>query len=114
MLKRIGRLASFISNTRLLKQFYSMSSKGYLAERGWIHSSALRRPVDREGNPMPWTTLSFIDFIEPRLNHNLAVFEYGSGNSTLFYSARVARVVSVESDRGWFTYVDSKSLRMSR
>jgi hypothetical protein len=31
----------------------------------------------------------------------MAVFEWGSGGSTLFFARRVARVVSIEYDAGW-------------
>src|SRR5262249_32447447 len=31
-----------------------------------------------------------------------AVFEYGAGNSTLFWCTRARRVVSVEDDEAWF------------
>ncbi|MCX7013966.1 MAG: hypothetical protein NTW86_15675 [Candidatus Sumerlaeota bacterium] len=32
----------------------------------------------------------------------MAVFEYGSGNSTLWWSQQVSRVVSYEHDRDWY------------
>ncbi len=38
----------------------------------------------------------------------MQVFEYGCGNSTLWWSERVARVFSVEHDRGWYEKVRCK------
>jgi hypothetical protein len=58
--------------------------------------------VDEKNQPLPWVTYSFIDFIKPRLNQELRVFEYGSGNSTLFYAKYVKNVVAVEHDKKWY------------
>jgi len=46
-----------------------------------------------------------VAFLEERLHGGLSVFEYGSGNSTLFLASRVERVVSVEQDPSWHAYV---------
>ena len=43
-------------------------------------------PIDKNSNPLPWVTYGFIDFISERLNKSIDVFEYGSGNSTLWYA----------------------------
>lgn len=92
----------------MLKILYSLKVKGYLYERGWMSSAVLGRPVDKSGNPIPWVTLSFLDFIEPRLRADFRIFEYGSGNSSIYYGRRVQRVVSVESSEEWFSFVKSK------
>ena len=59
-------------------------------------------PIDKDSNPIPWVTYSFIDFISERLNTNMDIFEYGSGNSTLWYAKKVSSVTSVEHDKKWF------------
>jgi len=46
-----------------------------------------------------------IAFLEDRLNKEMTLFEYGSGNSTLFFAKQVGRVVSVECDQSWHDYV---------
>lgn len=74
---------------------------GYLDDSGWLRSVVERRPVDASGRPVPWMTLPFIQFIETRLRPTQRVFEFGSGNSTLYYAARVAQVVAVEHDPVW-------------
>jgi hypothetical protein len=40
-------------------------------------------------------------FLERRVNGSLRVFEYGSGNSTLWWAKRVAFVAAAEHDRRW-------------
>jgi hypothetical protein len=77
----------------------------YLVEWGWQRSRELRRPVDAEGNPLPWYTYPMIYFLRQRVQPHWRVFEYGSGNSTLWWAKRVASVVSCEHDRGWFEQI---------
>ena len=73
-----------------------------LRDDGWFESFNTKRSIDKDGNPIPWCTYSFIKFIEPRLKKDFKVFEYGSGNSTLWYASRVAYVKCVEHDKNWF------------
>jgi hypothetical protein len=74
-------------------------------EDGWFESFNTKRSIDKEGNPIPWCTYSFIKFINPRLKKDFKVFEYGSGNSTLWYASRVAYVKCVEHDQSWFNEI---------
>ena len=50
---------------------------------------------------MPWYTYTCRAFLEPRLSRSMRAFEYGAGNSTLWYAARIVEVVAVEHDAGW-------------
>lgn len=95
-------LATLIGKPKRLNALLSYGHKGYLATIGWFTAFDTKQAVDAEGQPLPWVTYSFIDFIKPRLNKNLSIFEYGSGNSTLFYAKNVRRVVSVEHDEAWY------------
>jgi len=56
----------------------------------------------------PWITFQARQWLEGFLskNKNIEVFEYGSGGSTLFFSKKVRRLVSVEHDPAWFEVVD--------
>lgn len=62
------------------------------------------------GNPIqsaiPWLTYSSIDYIEKYLNHDMKVFEYGGGGSTLYFASRVAELVTVEHDTSWYEQLD--------
>jgi hypothetical protein len=79
--------------------------KGSLVEHGWFESFKTLEAVDRRGEPLPWYTYGFISFLEPRLTPEMRVFEYGSGNSTRWYSRRVKEVVAVEHDPAWASKV---------
>jgi hypothetical protein len=72
-----------------------------LKNNGWFRSFHTKRSVDAAGNPLPWCTYPFIAFIQPRLKKHFNVFEYGSGNSTRWYSAHVQSVQAVEHDEAW-------------
>lgn len=98
-------LATLISKPKRLNALLSYGHKGYLATIGWFTAFDNQQAVDQNGQPLPWVTYSFIDFIKPRLNKDLSIFEYGSGNSTLFYAQRVKKVVSVEHDEAWFNKI---------
>lgn len=50
----------------------------------------------------PWWVTSAIKFVESRLLPHMKVFEWGSGNSTLFWEQYVDCVVSCEHDKTWY------------
>jgi len=84
-----------------------LKRNGYLHDIGWVNSIVSHQVVDVTNNPIPWVTYPFIQFIAERLNPALELFEYGSGNSTLYYSKRVAKVCSVENDKSWYEKIKS-------
>jgi hypothetical protein len=57
--------------------------------------------VSAEGEPLPWYTYPFICFLEPRVPPSARVFEFGFGNSTLWWSKRVHHVDVCEHDAAW-------------
>ena len=85
---------------RLLQTF--MDDPGYLRDSGWMRSMACGEAVDVNGAPIPWITYPALDFLAARVDPSWAVFEYGTGNSTLWWGARVARLVSCEHDKEWY------------
>ncbi len=82
--------------------------KSALSEDGWFRSFNTKQSVDKNGNPIPWYTYSSIRFIEVRLKKEFDVFEYGSGNSTLWYADRVRSIRSVDHDEKWAEYISKK------
>ncbi|SHG92556.1 class I SAM-dependent methyltransferase [Pedobacter caeni] len=85
-----------------LKVLLSLGFKGYLAEKGWFDAYRTKSAISEDGDPIAWVTYSFIDFIKERINKQHSVFEFGSGNSTLFYAKLSKEVYSVEHDKSWF------------
>ena len=95
MLRRTG------AGSRLLT-VRTLDRAGYLKDKGWVDSVLASMPIDAVGEPVPWYTYSAIDFLAGRVNSGMRVFEYGSGNSTLWWSRKARHVVSCEHDRAWY------------
>ena len=70
----------------------------------YAHLASVRQRscVDASNNPVPWYTYPAIDYLRQLDFSNCTVFEYGSGNSTLFWSSVARRVMSVEDDAKWY------------
>jgi hypothetical protein len=92
-------LANIIIKPKLLKYFAH-----------WIYSN-----LDAFGSPLkgrvPWVAYEskeWIDeFFSRNRNQELIVFEWGSGVSTLYFSQKASRVISIEHDVAWFPLVNS-------
>lgn len=72
---------------------------------GQLRSLILAKPVNRKGEPIPWFSYSAINFLDQLELAGLRVFEYGTGNSTLFWSRKGCVIKAVEANEGWADYV---------
>lgn len=75
---------------------------------GHLRSVCTESAVDRDGHPLPWYTYPAIEFLAQLDFSGCRVFEYGTGNSTLFWAQRAREVVSVEHDPQWYDYVRAR------
>ena len=100
--KQITTVLKLFTEPKVLKTLLSLREIGYLKDTGWIRSLIVGMPVDVDGVPVPWVTLSFYEFIKERMNQDLDVFEFGSGNSSVWFAKRVKSVTAVEHDKIWF------------
>lgn len=77
-----------------------------LLEGFGLHRSLVEQAcIDADGRPIPWYTYPTIEFLDQHDFSQASVFEYGSGNSTLYWAGRARRVVSVEHDGEWHARV---------
>lgn len=79
--------------------------RGYLRQTGWIRSNWLNKAAAADGSPLPWYTYPAIALLAARVNPAMQVFEYGCGQSTLWWSSVAAQVHSIEDDRAWYEQV---------
>jgi len=79
----------------------SLQHLGSLRRLGWHRSLDRQASVDALGRALPWYTYPCIEWLRPQLQADDVVFEFGAGWSTLWYAARVRRVVTVEHDEVW-------------
>lgn len=72
-------------------------------ERRYGHwrTAATGESVDADGSPLPWYTYPAIEYLRQFDVSNWDVFEFGSGNSTLFWAGRCRQVTAVEDDPEW-------------
>jgi predicted O-methyltransferase YrrM len=59
----------------------------------------------------PWITQEAVRFCEANLKRDEIALEWGSGRSTVWFSERVGRLLSIESDSGWHGKVVEKIKR---
>jgi hypothetical protein len=75
---------------------------------GFLRSAFAQRCIDADDRPLPWFTYPAIEYLEQLDLRDRTVFEYGSGQSTLFWAARAKRVVSVEHNPDWHAFVSAR------
>lgn len=90
-----------------LKLLPRIINSKYLVESGLLGSWIIPKETgdfyyDENKEVNPWFGKSIIELIKKNLDKSLRVFEWGSGNSTLFWSCHVKEVVSIEHDRYWY------------
>jgi len=61
----------------------------------------------------PWTSQASIKTFEKILTKDMIGFEYGSGNSTIFFARRLKHLTSVEHHEGWFNIVRSNLAKIN-
>lgn len=75
---------------------------------GHLQSVITRSAIDGAGNPVPWYTYPAIHYLRQLNVADRTVFEYGSGNSTLYWSAVAREVVSVENNERWYKHMQGQ------
>jgi len=103
----VSLLRSFAKKTGI-NAYLAVLRDSPLRQQGWFRSYG-DKPVDGEGNPLPWMPYSFIDFAEGRLAGTQRIFEYGSGNSTRWLANQAEEVVAVEHDEEWYEFIHSRT-----
>lgn len=74
-------------------------------EFGQFKTISRRECIDKYDSPIPWYTYPAIEYIKQLDLSDKSVFEYGSGNSTLFWAQRCQKVVSIEDSELWYQKV---------
>lgn len=104
--QKIKTLVKLFSEPRVLSALLSQRDFGFLKDVGWFESFLSQKSIDIKGNPIPWFTYSSIDFLDSRITNDLTLFEFGSGNSTLFFSKKVKKDISVEHNKEWYDFIN--------
>lgn len=103
--KKLSNALAILGHPRCARKLLQFYRSGYLLDVGWFRAFEASASVGANREPIPWVTYPFIDFISDRLKPNMELFEFGSGNSTLYYASRVRSVTTVEHDPVWYQKV---------
>lgn len=114
--KSIKRMLSSLSR-KVPKSRFLWEMSRFLTGRslyhqlGWYKSAWKNEAIDAKGNPIPWMTYAVIDFLEKKCNKDskLNVWEFGSGNSTIWWSKRVGNVTAIEHHDEWYENVNKQT-----
>jgi hypothetical protein len=83
-----------------------------LADLGrWM--SSLRPGRSAFTDERPWVTFPAQAWLEEVIKPTMHIFEYGAGGSTIYFSKRVASVITVEHDDSWHRSVKDVLSRMA-
>ncbi len=104
IIKRIfWEVATKLKIASIIRLFIYKDS--YLIDQGWFLSIKKAKSVGGEGQAIPWLTYPLISFIEPRLKKTMSMFEYGCGNSTIWFAERVGKIHSIEHNKEWYNEI---------
>ncbi len=105
MLKKILRSNRF---TGTLLNIYALYLR-YLKNIGWLESTYTRNSVTLNGDPIPWISYSALDFLNKKMQSaTFDIFEYGSGNSTIWFAKRAKKIISVEHDSAFYNFMKDR------
>jgi hypothetical protein len=61
--------------------------------------------VDKNSKKIPWYTYSAIEYLNNIDFSKKSIFEYGSGNSSTYWSNKAKDIISIEHDKEWYEKV---------
>jgi precorrin-6B methylase 2 len=76
---------------------------------GHFRSTFKNAAIDKKNNPIPWYTYPAIEYLKQLNFSQKTVFEYGSGNSSLFWASISKSVISIEDNEGWYGKVSKNN-----
>ena len=99
-----------IAKTILPRSIFRLLKNAYILGFKFGHFKSVQRnsSIDQNGLPIPWYTYPAIEYIRQFDYSGKRIFEYGSGNSTLFWANLCFRLVSVEDNKRWYEKIKKK------
>lgn len=67
-------------------------------------------PINSDDNEIPWYTYPAIEYLTQLDFSQKSIFEFGSGNSSIFWAKRSKNIISVEHDKNWYKTIAKKKL----
>jgi hypothetical protein len=117
-LKKIPLLVSIKRKLELLfkKDPFSMKQSANFRilseDYGQFKSIKTLSCIDRHGSPIPWYTYPAIEYLNKLDFSTKTVFEYGSGNSSLWWASRCKSLISVEHNKEWYNKIKQAGVEL--
>jgi hypothetical protein len=96
----LSRFLSFYLPRKILATYRNYKILSY--EHGQFKSMSRWACIDKNNLPTPWYTYPAIEYLNQLDFSECSVFEYGSGNSTIYWSNKCKNIVSIENDEKWY------------
>ena len=90
------------------KILWTIILKNYLDETGWYESRDKKKPLNKNKEAIPWFTYSSIYFLDKRIKKGMKIFEFGSGNSTLWFANKGCFLNTYEHNLSWYNTLKDK------
>jgi hypothetical protein len=104
------KVLSKIITREFLNKYYYEPLKipliNILEDYGYFQSIKYALPVNKLLAPIPWYTYPAIEYIKQLDLKDKCVFEWGCGNSSLFFANRSKEVISVEDNLIWYDKIN--------
>ena len=94
-------ILNFLNILKISHIFLLSYKISYLKDVGWQNSVLKQSSIDKNGSPIPWYSYPLLHFIESRLTNEIIVFEFGSGNSTIWWAQHASKVIACEHNQFW-------------
>src|SRR6478672_6746984 len=102
-MKKIKRLITAKFGEQVLPDNYLLNNF-----YGFNLTQQQQKPVNKNGDPIPWYTYPAIEYLEQFDFRKKNIFEWGSGNSSLYFSKKANKVTSIEHDKNWYDIVSTQ------
>jgi len=102
----ISRIANYFLPRKILATYRNY--KILSSELGQFKSMSRWECIDKNDEPVPWYTYPATEYLNQLDFTECNVFEYGSGNSTIYWSKRCKKLCSVEDNSKWYDQIDRK------
>jgi hypothetical protein len=93
-----NQIKSFIILFKIYGQFKSIKEKS---------------SIDRNRNEIPWYTYPCIEYLNNIDFYSKSVFEFGSGNSSIYWLKNAKSLKSIESNKDWYYKLKNKQLNLN-
>jgi hypothetical protein len=100
-IKKVAEGLSFYFESDGLLPSFRILSK----DQGFGRTLVTKKPERLNGGAIPWYTYPAIEYLDQLDLNGMKIFEYGCGNSSLYFLNRGALVTSVEHDEAWLSQV---------